>query len=82
MSGKLTDAQMRVLRTLGIPSRYAWSASALGTQTCEALRKRGLVSSERNKPFDSWNSHAFVRLTDAGRSALRPTPSSPEPREK
>ena len=66
--GKLTEAQKRVLQQISIRNGY-YTAWTLGTATCEALRKRGLV--EGDHPFTGRFRHdPILWITEAGRRSL------------
>ncbi len=70
-AGKLTATQARVLRTVADNRGAAHAAYALGRQTCEALRVRGLVSTRNCDCMaitKSWN--PYIYITEAGRIAL------------
>lgn len=67
---KLTEVQRRVLAA--VAERDGWlNPWAMGTRTCEALRKRGLV--EEEKPFVGVAGYypRTLRITEAGRAALK-----------
>lgn len=69
---KLTTAQRRALAEIAKHRDCHFTAWCLGTSTCEALRKRGLVShTGGDRPFTvGWRDNEHVRITDAGRQAL------------
>jgi len=69
---KLTEAQFHALAYIADRDGH-FSAWALGTRTCEALRTRGLVrNGSGDVPFrGGWDrSNGQVWITDAGRAAL------------
>lgn len=70
--GKLTDRQLAILRQISAYRNGFFCAWSLGTQTCEALRKRGFVEGER--PFTGGmtrrSDSPYIYITAAGRAAL------------
>lgn len=66
---KLTKAQRRVLQQIADGNPRYLTAWTLGTNTSEALRKRGFV--EGNHPFTGrYGNDPALRITPAGRNAL------------
>ncbi len=72
---KLTKAQKRVLRQVS-ERNGRFSVWSLGTSTCEALRKRGLVEGDRPFRGGRWGGVTIVRITPAGRAAISSTETS------
>ncbi|GAB4071678.1 hypothetical protein KHC28_00115 [Ancylobacter sonchi] len=69
---KLSEAQFQVLDMVRGRDGY-FSAWVLGTATCEALRKRGLVTNSfGDAPFRrGWDrNNGQVWITESGRQAL------------
>jgi len=65
---RLTEAQRRVLRQV-LTRNGDYTAWVLGTVTCEALRKRGLLEGEH--PFTGrFGNDPPLWITPAGRAAL------------
>lgn len=72
MAEKLTKVQERALRSVAI-SMGRLNAWCIGTDTAEALRKRGLVyHREGNRPFTTrTRDNETVHITEAGLAALK-----------
>lgn len=75
----LTKSQKAVLTEIAKRSCGYYTPWSLGTATCEALRKRGLVAAVYKRDGED---HAFtgrfrhnpaIEITDAGRKALEDT---------
>ncbi|HWK65351.1 MAG TPA: hypothetical protein VNS34_10445 [Rhizobiaceae bacterium] len=71
--GKLTEAQKRALADVHNHRPGYFTAWDLGTSTCEALRKKGLVEHRGgDRPFTvGWRNNECVYITEAGRAAAR-----------
>lgn len=68
MAEKLTPSQVRVLKEAASQRDGFYTAWNLGTTTCEALRKKGLIKGDR--PFRGGRyDNGSVSLTEAGRAA-------------
>ena len=69
---KLTERQRSVLTTISEYRHWHFDAWDLGTPTCEALRKRGLIDhGGGDRPFTTGTRfNESVRITDAGLAAL------------
>jgi len=74
---RLTDAQRRVLAKIATRPCGNYTPWVLGTATCEALRKRGLVTAVHKRegedhPFTGRFGHdPTIEITPAGRAALK-----------
>jgi hypothetical protein len=79
--GDLTKPQFEALKQIGARDGYL-TPWCIGTRTGEALRRRGLVrtATGENIPFGGrFGYDPSLWITDAGRAALRPTPSETKP---
>lgn len=74
----MSEAQRRVLAAIVKNTGPALTAWALGRNTCEALRKRGLIEAgEANRPITRYGD-PFIYATEAGRLALKETSNADE----
>ena len=71
-SPTLTAAQLDVLTRVAKNRGAAFTAYMLGRQTCEALRKRGLITAGwDNKPLSRFDGNPYIAITEVGIALLR-----------
>lgn len=67
----ISETQRRVLAAIAQNTGPRLTVWILGRNTCEALRKRGLIwCGELNSPITR-HANPFVSITEAGRRALK-----------